>query len=87
MASRAREIAQGITMGDGSFGGAVPTMATVAASGGGSQRQAITHAPQYNMPLSFAPGVDMDEVRATVRAELMDAEERAMAAMRGLLHD
>jgi len=52
MASRAREIAQGITLGDGGFGGA-----------------------------------DMDEVRATVRAELMDAEERAMAAMRGLLHD
>ena len=86
MASRAREIAQGITLGDG-FGGAVPAMATVAASGGGSQRQAITHAPQYNMPLSFAPGVDMAEVRATVRAELMDAEERAMAAMRGVLHD
>jgi hypothetical protein len=89
MASRAREIAQGITLGGGGFGDpAVPAMATVAASGGGgSQRQAITHAPQYNMPLSFAPGVDMAEVRATVRAELMDAEERAMAAMRGLLHD
>jgi hypothetical protein len=89
MASRAREIAQGITLGDGGFaGGQVPAMATVAAAGGGgSQRQSITHSPQYNMPLSFAPGVDMDEVRATVRAELMNAEERAMAAMRGLLHD
>jgi hypothetical protein len=88
MASRARNIAQGITLGNGGFGGGlVPAMATVAASGGGSQRQAITYAPQYNMPLSFAPGVDMAEVRATVRAELMNAEERAMAAMRGLLHD
>lgn len=88
MASRARELAQGISFGGGFGGAPVPAMANVAAAGGGgSQRQTITHAPQYNMPLSFAPGVDMAEVRATVRAELENAEERAMAAMRGLLHD
>jgi hypothetical protein len=89
MASRAREIAQGIDFGGFGLGASpVPAMATVAVPGrGGGQRGPITLSPQYNMPLSFAAGVDIDEVRATVRAELMDAEERAMAAMRGLLHD
>lgn len=88
MASRAREIAQGIDFGSFGLGTSpVPALATVAASGGGSQRGPITLSPQYNMPLNFAAGVDMDEVRATVRNELMDAEERMMAASRGLLHD
>lgn len=89
MASRARALAQDIDFGSVGLGASpVPAMATVAAFGGrAGQRGPITLAPQYNMPLSFAPGVDMAEVRATVRAELENAEERAMAAMRGLLHD
>ncbi|MEM6727882.1 MAG: hypothetical protein AAF618_05240, partial [Pseudomonadota bacterium] len=68
-------------------GAAAPALATVAAGAPGGQRGPITFAPQYNMPLSFSGGVDMEEVRAAVRAELGDAEERARAALRGLLHD
>lgn len=87
MASRTRDVIQGINVG-GAGPSHVPALASVAAAGGAAmQRGPISLSPQYNMPLSFAPGVDVEEVRATVRAELMDAEERAMAAMRGLLHD
>ncbi len=44
-------------------------------------------APQYNMPMSFDGRVDMEEVRAAVRQELIAAEERAQADLRRLLHD
>jgi len=88
LASRARELAQDIGFGGGYDAAPVPVMANVASAGGaGSRGQAISFAPQFNMPLSFAPGVDMAEVRATVRAEMMDAEERSQVAMRSVLHD
>ena len=89
MAGRTRDLVQGINFGGFGVGPSpVPAMAAVAAAGGAAmQRGPISFAPQYNMPLSFAPGVDIEEVRATVRAELMDAEERARAALRGVLHD
>lgn len=81
-------MAQGINFGGGAGASPVPAMAAVAGAGGAAtQRGPISLSPQYNMPLSFDAGVDMEEVRATVRAELMDAEDRSMAAMRGLLHD
>ena len=51
------------------------------------QRAAITLSPQYNMPLSFDGRVDMEEVRDTVRQELIAAEERAQADLRRLMHD
>lgn len=87
MATRTRDLVGGIGLG-GMMGAQVPAMAAVAAAGGSAmQRGPISFAPQFNMPLSFDGGVDMDEVRATVRAELSDAEERAQAAMRSLLHD
>ncbi|WP_224825758.1 phage tail tape measure protein [Cognatishimia sp. MH4019] len=87
MATRTRDLVSGIGF-DGFTGASMPAMATVAAAGGSSmQRGPITFAPQYNMPLTFEAGTDLDEVRATVRAELSEAEDRALAELRGLLHD
>lgn len=87
MATRTRDLVSGIGF-DGLAGAPMPAMATVAAAGGSAmQRGPITFSPQYNMPLAFEAGVDLDEVRATVRAELSDAEDRARAELRGLLHD
>lgn len=87
MATRTRDLVSGIGF-DGLAGAPMPAMATVAAAGGSAmQRGPITFSPQYNMPLAFEGGVDLDEVRATVRAELGDAEDRARAELRGLLHD
>lgn len=87
MATRTRDLVSGIGF-DGLAGAPMPAMATVAAAGGSAMpRGPITFSPQYNMPLAFEGGVDLDEVRATVRAELGDAEDRARAELRGLLHD
>lgn len=87
MATRTRDLVSGIGF-DGVAGASMPAMATVAAAGGSAmQRGPITFSPQYNMPLAFEGGVDLDEVRATVRAELSDAEDRARVELRGLLHD
>lgn len=87
MATRTRDLVSGIGF-DGLMGAPMPALASVAASGGAAmQRGPITFSPHYNMPLSFDGGVDLDEVRAAVRAELSDAEDRARVEMRSLLHD
>ena len=87
MASRTRDLISGAGF-DGPGTSPVPALADVAAaSGPAMQRAAITLSPQYNMPLSFDGRVDMEEVRATVRQELIAAEERAQADLRRLMHD
>lgn len=66
----------------------VPELATVAAAGvDGMRRGSVTFAPLFGMPLSFAPGVDTEEVREVVREELIEAQDRAEAGLRRLLHD
>uniref|UniRef100_UPI00130039E7 hypothetical protein n=1 Tax=Thalassobius sp. I31.1 TaxID=2109912 RepID=UPI00130039E7 len=88
MAERTRELMQGVGDAGTPGGFDVPALATVAAAGNAGLAQGnVTFAPQYNIPLSFAPGVDVEEVRETVREELMEAEERARADMRGNLYD
>ncbi len=92
MASRTRDIVQGLNHGGysaspSSVPAPVATMASVAAAGATTRGRAMSFAPQYNMPLHFAPGMDVEQVQSMVRAELMEAEERAKAEMRGLLHD
>ncbi len=87
MASRTRDLVSGIGF-EGLGASPVPALATVAAAAGPTmQRGPITLSPQYHMPMSFERGVDMDEVRNTVRQELIAAEERAQVDLRRLLHD
>ena len=70
----------------------VPAMAAVAgagavASGPTAQRGPVSYSPQFNMPMNFERGVEIDEVRAAVRQEISAAEERAQADLRRFLHD
>lgn len=87
MAARTSDMVSGIGL-NGLGPGPVPALASVAAAAGPTmQHAAVTLSPQYNMPMSFERGVDMDEVRNTVRQELIAAEERAQADLRRLMHD
>lgn len=91
MAARARELMSGIDF--GGFGAgpvpalATPALATVAQAGGAAMGRNLTFAPQFNMPMSFDASMDADAIRQEVREELMEAQERAMAELRSLLHD
>ena len=87
MAARTRALMSGLDMGSVAMR-AAPALATVAGAAGPTrQRGPVTLQPTYNMPLSFAPGVDMEEVRATVQDAMQEAEERAEAALRSVLYD
>ncbi len=87
MASRTSALISGAGF-EGPGSSSVPALADVAAASGPTmQRAAITLSPQYNMDMRFDGRVDMEEVRDTVRQELIAAEERAQADLRRLMHD
>lgn len=87
MAARTRALMSGLDMGSIATR-AMPALATVAGAAGSPRlRGPVTLNPTYNMPLSFAPGVDIEEVRATVQDAMQEAEERAQAALRSVLYD
>lgn len=68
---------------------AIPSTATIAGVSGQMRAggHQVSYAPVYNVTVPVAPGADMDEVRRAIRAELMDAEERAQVELRRLMHD
>jgi phage-related minor tail protein len=90
MASRAREMINGLDMG-AAFGAEpaiIPAMSAIAPMGaerGGSQ---ITFAPVTHMPpLTLDRGVDIEEAQALFAAMLNERDEQIAADQRRLLHD
>lgn len=84
MLSMATQTAALLKGGDG--GAVIPSLAEVATAAPGTGKS-ITHAPRYTVSIDAGGAVSPQEVAAIVRREMIAAERRAAADMRGVLRD